>query len=298
MTSPTTTATASGSSAPPGAAAPARRSDRRWDYVLFAAPLVLLILVAFDYPIATTVVWSILDPKTGNLTLAHYAEFLEAGYFVKTIWRTLIVAVEVTLLCALLGYPLSYWISRLSPERQMIALGIVVMTFWVSILVRTYAWIVILGNGGIVNRWLQGAGVTTKPVEFLYNENGVLLGMVNVLLPFLILPLAAAMRRIDPRLLQVAETMGASKLSIFWRIFFPLSVPALSASMVLVFILSLGFYITPAILGGGRVPLIANMLDMLINKFARWEMAAVNSVVLLAMVLVFYALYQRLRGRT
>lgn len=179
----------------------------------------------------------------------------------------------------------------------MLMLGIVVMTFWVSILVRTYAWIVILGNGGIVNRWLQALGWTTKPVEFLYNENGVLLGMVNVLLPFLILPLAAAMRRIDPRLLQVAETLGASRMAIFWRVFFPLSLPALSAAMVLVFILSLGFYITPAILGGGKVPMIANMMDFLINKFARWEMAAVNAVVLLVLTLLLYAVYQRLRER-
>jgi putative spermidine/putrescine transport system permease protein len=154
-----------------------------------------------------------------------------------------------------------------------------------------------LGNGGILNRWLLSLGLVSRPIEFLYNERGVAIGMVNVLLPFLVLPLYAAMRRIDPRLIQVAETLGASRLQMFWRVFFPLTAPALGASMVLVFILSLGFYITPAILGGGRVPLIANMMDLLINKFARWEMAAVNSVVLLAATLAFYALYQRLRGK-
>ncbi len=276
--------------------APTRR-EWRWDYVLLVAPLLLLVIAVFDYPLLTTALWSVTDPKTGALTGQHYVDFIEAGYFVRIIWRTIIVAAEVTVLCAALGYPLAYWISKLRPDRQMLALGIVVMTFWVSVLVRTYAWIVILGNGGIVNRWLQASGLTTKSIEFLYNENGVLLGMVNVLLPFLILPLAAAMRRVDPRLLQVAETLGASRLSIFWRVFFPLTVPALSAAMVLVFILSLGFYITPAILGGGRVPLIANMMDMLINKFARWEMAAVNSVVLLALTLVFYGFYQWLRER-
>jgi putative spermidine/putrescine transport system permease protein len=171
------------------------------------------------------------------------------------------------------------------------------MTFWVSILVRTYAWIVMLGNGGILNRWLQSLGIVSRPVEFLYNEGGVAVGMINVLLPFLVLPLYAAMRRVDPRLLHVAETLGASQLQIFWRVFFPLTAAALGASMVLVFILSLGFYITPAILGGGRVPLIANMMDLLINKFARWEMAAVNSVILLVVTLAFYGLYQRLREK-
>lgn len=278
-------------------AATARRGEGRWDYVVFVAPLLLLVLLVFDLPLLTTALWSISHPETGALTTGNYVEFVDAGYFLKIIWRTALVAVEVTLLCALLGYPLAYWISKLPPDRQMLMLGIVVMTFWVSILVRTYAWIVILGNGGIVNRWLQALGWTTKPVEFLYNENGVLLGMVNVLLPFLILPLAAAMRRVDPRLLQVAETLGASRMAIFWRVFFPLTIPALSAAMVLVFILSLGFYITPAILGGGKVPMIANMMDFLINKFARWEMAAVNAVVLLMLTLLLYAVYQRLRER-
>jgi ABC-type spermidine/putrescine transport system permease subunit I len=122
--------------------------------------------------------------------------------------------------------------------------------------------------------------------------------MVNVLLPFLILPLAAAMRRVDKRLLHVAETLGASPMQIFWRVFFPLTIPALSAAMVLVFILSLGFYITPAILGGGRVQMIANMMDLLINRFARWEMAAVNAVVLLGITLILFAFYQRLRERS
>ena len=213
------------------------------------------------------------------------------------IWRTFLIASEVTLVTALLGYPLAYWISRLEQRSQLVAIGLVTMTFWVSILVRTYAWIVMLGNGGILNRWLQSLGIVSRPVEFLYNEGGVAVGMINVLLPFLVLPLCAAMRRIDPRLLHVAETLGASRMEIFWRVFFPLTAAALGAGMVLIFILSLGFYITPAILGGGRVPLIANMMDLLINKFARWEMAAVNSVILLTVTLAFYGLYQRLREK-
>ena len=274
------------------------RGDSRWDYAWFILPLLILVVVVFNVPLIATALWSFTNPETGETTTKNYAEFIEAGYFLTIIWRTMLIAVEVTVLCALLGYPLAYWISRLPANRQMLVLGIVVTTFWVSILVRTYAWIVILGNGGIVNRWLQAAGLTTKPVEFLYNEYGVLLGMVNVLLPFPILPLAASMRRVDQRLLHVAETLGASKMQIFWRVFFPLTVPALSAAMVLLFILSLGFYITPAILGGGRVQMIANMMDLLINRFARWEMAAVNAVVLLGLTLFLFAFYQRLRARS
>jgi ABC-type spermidine/putrescine transport system permease subunit I len=277
--------------------APALRSKRRWEGFLFLAPLLLFVLVVFDLPLATSILWSLSDPSSGSLTLSNYADFLAAGSYARIIWRTFLIAGEVTLATALVGYPLAYWISRLHPREQAIALGVVIMTFWVSILVRTYAWIVVLGNGGILNRWLQGAGLAERPIEFIYNETGVAIGMTNVLLPFLVLPLFASMRRIDGRLLQVAETLGASRLEIFWRVFFPLALPALAASMVLVFILSLGFYITPAILGGGRVPMIANMMDLLINKFARWEMAAVNSVVLLVATLSFFALYQWLREK-
>jgi putative spermidine/putrescine transport system permease protein len=273
------------------------RRERRWEGFGFLAPLFLFALVVFDLSLLIVVVWSFSDPVAGFPSLGSYEAFIQSGSYARIIWRTFLIAGEVTIATALLGYPLAYWISRLEQRSQLIAIGIVTMTFWVSILVRTYAWIVMLGNGGILNRWLLSLGLISRPVEFLYNERGVAVGMINVLLPFLVLPLYAAMRRIDPRLLHVAETLGASRVQIFWRVFFPLTAPALGASMVLIFILSLGFYITPAILGGGRVPLIANMMDLLINKFARWEMAAVNSVVLLTATLAFYALYQRLRGK-
>jgi ABC-type spermidine/putrescine transport system permease subunit I len=273
------------------------RHQRRWESFGFLAPLLLFALIVFDVPLLIVVFWSFSDPDTGFPSLGTYAAFVESGSYARIIWRTFLIASEVTIATALIGYPLAYWISRLEQRSQLVAIGLVTMTFWVSILVRTYAWIVMLGNGGILNRWLQSLGIVSRPVEFLYNEGGVAVGMINVLLPFLVLPLYAAMRRVDPRLIHVAETLGASRLQIFWRVFFPLTAAALGASMVLVFILSLGFYITPAILGGGRVPLIANMMDLLINKFARWEMAAVNSVILLVVTLAFYGLYQRLREK-
>lgn len=283
--------------APLAAVGDAGSGERRWEGLSFLAPLALFTLIIFDIPLLTTILWSFSDAEGVFPSLASYAAFFAAGSYLRIIWRTVLVAAEVTVLTAVLGYVLSYWICRLEQRSQLIAIGIVAMTFWVSILVRTYAWIVVLGNGGMVNRWLQAAGMTDRPVEFIYNEGGVAFGMTNVLLPFLVLPLYAAMRRVDERLLQVAATLGASRLAIFWRVFFPLTLPALGAGMVLVFILSLGFYITPAILGGGKVPMIANMLDMLINRFGRWELAAVNSVVLLALTLLFFGIYQWLRER-
>jgi putative spermidine/putrescine transport system permease protein len=153
---------------------------------------------------------------------------------------------------------------------------------------------VVLGNNGIVNRTILATGLTSEPVSFLYNDLGVVIGTTNLLLPFLVLPLYAAMIRIDERILQAAETLGASRWTIFRRVFFPLTLPALAAGMVLVFILTLGFYVTPAILGGGRVPMIANMLDLLINRLPRWELASAISLVLLVLTLLLHLLYSRL----
>jgi putative spermidine/putrescine transport system permease protein len=290
--------TGAGGNAPPAPhTAPRRRQG--WQMLALLAPVLVLILTIFDWPLLQTMYWSILDEDTGRLTLAHFREFWESQAYLRIIWRTLRIALTVTAVTILLGYPLAYWATRLSGGRRLVVLGLVVMTFWVSILVRTYAWIVVLGSSGLINRSLMGMGLTEKPVQFLYNEVGIIIGMVNVLLPFLVLPLYAAMVRVDQRLLQVAETMGAKPGRVFWQVFFPLTIGALVTSSILVFILALGFYITPAILGGGKVPLVANMMDLLINRVANWNMAAVVSVVLLAMTLSLYALYQRLRdGQT
>jgi putative spermidine/putrescine transport system permease protein len=216
----------------------------------------------------------------------------------RVLGRTFNIAVITTAVCILLGYPLAYWMRSLSARAQVIAVTLVVLPFWVSILVRTYAWIVVLGNAGVVNRTLQGLGLISSPIPFLYNELGVTIGTTNVLLPFLVLPLFAAMVKIDDRLLQASASLGASRRTTFWRVFFPLSLPALAAGGILVFILTFGFYITPAVLGGGRVPMIANVLDALINTFARWETAAALSTVLLVLTLVCFAFSRRLGARS
>lgn len=288
--------TSTGTAAKAAVPAPFRRRVR-WDLVALIAPLALLILFAFNVPLFNTLRWAVIDEQTGAFTTSHLEDFAASDAYLRIIWRTLWLSLEVTLVIVLLGYTLAYWTSRQGPRVRLIVIALVVTTFWVSILVRTYAWIVILGNGGLVNRTLISMGLVDRPVEFFYNKLGILIGMTNVLLPFLILPVFAAMIRIDKRLLQVAETLGASRLRIFWQVFFPLTLPALLASAILVFILCLGFYITPAVLGGGRFPLVANMLDLLINRYPRWEIAAVVSVVLVVATLSLYAVYQWLRER-
>ena len=263
----------------------------RFEGAGYIAPLLAVMVVAFNAPIAYMLGLGLWD-KSGSFTLEHYAGLLEAPVYLKVLGNTMRIALIATLANVAIGYPLALWMRGLGHRARMIALALVVLPFWVSILVRTYAWIVVLGNGGLVNRGLQWSGLTDAPVSFLYNELGVTIGMANVLLPFLVLPLFAAMIRIDDRLLQAAASLGAPPRTIFWKVFFPLTLPALAAGTLLVFILCLGFYVTPAILGGGRVPMISNLLDTLINRIPRWEQASAISTILLAVTLLIFAAYR------
>lgn len=256
-------------------------------------PLLLVMAVGFNLPLVGMLGQSLVGP-VGDFTLVHFREVFEASAYLKVLGSTFRIALITAVLCVVLGYPLAYWLRRLAPRWQMVALTLVVIPFWISILVRTYAWIVVLGNAGIVNRSLLALGWIDEPLTFLYNELGVIIGTVNVLLPFLVLPLFAAMLKIDEQLLRAAETLGASPWTVFWRIFFPLSVPALAAGAVLVFILTLGFFITPAVLGGGRVPMVANMLDLFVNQMPNWDLASAISTVLLVVTVALFVLYLRM----
>ncbi|WP_032901368.1 ABC transporter permease [Mesorhizobium ciceri] len=262
-------------------------------FAVMLAPLVLFVLLTFDLPVLTMLGWSFSNPTP---TVRHYLYVFETPVYLKVIGKTLRIASLTTISCVILGYPLVYWLRGLSPRGRSICLVLVLLPFWISILIRTYAWIVILGNDGIVNRVLIAMRLVHQPVQFLYNELGVLIGMVNVLLPFFVLPLYAAFSRFDERCFQAAASLGGSRRAIFWRLFLPMSGPSVAASATLVFILSLGFYITPAVLGGGNVTMIANMLDVLINTLPRWETAAALSTILMITILILYMVNYRLRS--
>lgn len=277
-------------------------SSSRWHRIMpdangwRALPLLALFLIVFDYSLGGLLAKSV-HGGTG-LTLHYFKEAWTTKAYFRVFVDTLRVSLIATVVCVLLGYPLAYWMRGLDERRRAVVMTLVLMTFWVSILVRTYAWIVVLGNAGLVNRALLATGVIREPLTLLYSEVGVTIGMANVLLPFLVLPLLTAMLRIDDRLLQAAASLGASRRQIFWRVFFPLSLPALGVCVLLLFMLSLGFYITPAILGGGKVPLLGNLLDTLINETSEWALAAAISTALLAFALGVFAVFLRLNRMT
>lgn len=271
-----------------------RKSSVSWipsSNTLRVLPLLALI-IAFDLSMVSMLSRSVMSPTDG-LTGGYFAEIWSTPAYRRILVDTFRVSTIATIACAILGYPLAYWMFNLGTNGRNIAIAMVLVTFWVSILVRTYAWIVVLGNAGIVNRFLQWTGVTVQPVSFLYSEFGVTLGMINVLLPFFVFPIFASMLKIDNRLLQAAASLGASPFAIFWRVFFPLTIPAVAASMLLLFMLSLGFYVTPAILGGGKVPMVGNLLDILINETSQWEVAAAVSTLLFGLTILVFFLHTR-----
>jgi ABC-type spermidine/putrescine transport system permease subunit I len=243
------------------------------------------LLVLFIYPVVRFLMISV----EGG-TLAHFEKALLDGLYLRVLTDTFRIALIVTLISLLLGYPIAYFLASAPPRWAAVGLVFLILPFWTSVLIRTYAWSVILGRNGVVNRMLLSTGVVDEPLRLLNNELGVLIGMVHVLLPYMVFPLYAIMRRMDPTLLLASLGLGASGPQTFWRVFLPLTVPGILAGTTLVFVLSIGFFITPAILGGGKVMMIAVLIEQQVRELSNWEFAAALSAVLLAAALAMYAM--------
>ena len=173
---------------------------------------------------------------------------------------------------------------------------LVLVPFWTSVLVRTYAWLVLLQHKGVINSTLLAIGLIEQPIQLAYNLTGSIIGMIHIMLPFLVLPLYATMRGIDPDLVRAAIGLGSSPRGAFWRVFLPMSLPGLMAGIVLVFILSLGFFITPALLGGGRVQMLAQRIESTITIYSNWGAASALGVVLLLVALIMIWILNRVFG--
>lgn len=252
-----------------------------------ALPALILLFLFFLFPVVRMLGFSV---EAG--TLDWYAKALGEGLYLQVFWNTFEIALLVTAICLVLGYPLGFLIATTTPGWATLGFIFVLLPLWTSVLVRTYAWMVLLGRNGVFNRWLIEAGFISDPLPLLHNFNGVLIGMVHVLLPYMVLPIYGAVRRLDPALVAAAEGLGASDWRIFWRIYLPLTLPGIFAGAVIVFVLSLGFYITPALLGGGRVMMVAVMIEQEVRQTLNWPFAAALSAVLLALTLGVYTVAQ------
>ena len=245
-----------------------------------AAPALLVIAVFLLLPIGWLFYLSLFD-GAGNLTIENYLRLVESRTYLNSFITTFVVSASVTLLCLLLGYPLAYLLSELPGRVAAILLIAVILPYWTSILVRTYAWLVLLQRRGVVNELLIWSGMIEQPLGLTHNMIGTVIGMTHVMLPFLVLPLYASMRSIDRLYVTAAASMGASPTRAFWTVFVPLSVPGLAAGGFLVFVLCIGFYVTPAILGGGRVIMIAQQIERSIALYNNWGAASALGVALL-----------------
>ncbi len=259
-------------------------------------PAVLYLLIFYLYPLSRMILLSFQEPKGGGWTFMHYVHFFTSSIYLDRLLFTFQIVLVVTVLCVLLGYPVAYLLSTTPTRIRNLLLIMVVIPFWTSILVRTYAWMVLLGRAGIINQFLSSMGLIDTPLKLMHNTLGVYIGMVHVLLPFTILPMYSVMERIDRALLQAALNLGANRWHTFWQIFFPLSLPGVASGALLVFIIALGFYITPALLGGTSDIMISNLIDTQINSLLDWEFGSAISVVLLVMALIVFYVYNRFLG--
>jgi putative spermidine/putrescine transport system permease protein len=214
--------------------------------------------------------------------------------FGRILVRTLEMSAIVTLWCLLLGYPLAYWLSTLPARQANVLMILVLVPFWASILVRVAAWIVLLQSGGLVNGALMALGVIDEPLELLFNRTGVIIAMVHILLPFMILPLYSVMKGVPPTYLRAAVSLGSPPLAAFFRVYVPQTYPGIGAGGLLVFILSIGYYVTPALLGGADDQMLSYYVAHYTNVDVNWGMATALGTLLLAATLALYAVYRRI----
>ncbi|WP_210590441.1 ABC transporter permease [Streptomyces sp. GESEQ-35] len=281
--------------APPGRRPRRVLSDRRTRFgLLNATPVVVYLLILFVYPIFSTLLLS-LKGETGGWTLHWYADAFR-GANLEILLTTLRISAETSLLSLVVGFLLAAAVSRLKPLWAGLVMLVVVVPHFVSALVRTYGWIILLGEHGVVNNALTSIHFPGAPYQLLYNELGVVIGTTAVMLPYTVLLLYAVMRGIDRRLLAAAASMGAGRVTIFRRVYLPLVAPGLVNAGVLCFILCLGYYLTPALMGGEKQTMVASLIDEQVMKQNQWNGASALGIILLLLTFAGLLLLRLLKS--
>lgn len=265
------------------------QSDFGWWMLIL--PALLLMTAFFVVPVAQVLIISFTEPTVG---LDNYALIGTNSSVQRAIITTLRVGVLTTAISLVLGYALAYQITMSSDRARSWWLLLVLIPLWISVLVRAFAWIIILRRQGLVNEVLMSLGIIDQPLALVWNELGIVIGMVHYMVPFATLPMLASMRDIDTRLLLAARGLGAGGMTAFFRIFLPLSFPGLIGAGLLVFILTLGFYITPALLGGGKTLMVAEWIEMQIMDLVRWGQGTMMATVLIVGILLMLAIFSRI----
>jgi ABC-type spermidine/putrescine transport system permease subunit I len=260
--------------------------------VLACAPALTLIGFVLIAPVGWVSWLSVRDAS--GFTLRHYARMLVNPGYAASLETTLEVAALVTLLSGLLAYPVALLLVRLRGWRARLVLVIVLLPLWTSLLVRTFAWLVLLQRHGLINSTLLALGVIDAPLELVNNLAGTVIGMTHVMVPFMVLPLTAALQAVDPLFFRAAQSLGANRWRAFWSVVFPLSLNGVLSGATLVFVMSLGFYVMPSFLGGGSLRMWSNRIQTNIEIYPDWGAASALGVVLLTVTVTVLALSRRL----
>lgn len=245
---------------------------------LLVLPFLGMLIALYIGPILNILWLSVTDPEPG---LANYAQLATSESLIRIIANTLRICLLTTLFSVVIGYLIAYAMVHASARNQSVMLALLLISFWISVLVRTFSWLMLLGNNGLINNTLEAMNVISEPIAFVRNELGVLIGMVHYMVPYAVLPLLANMQGLDQRVFQASRNLGASSGTTFRRIYLPLTRPGIVAASLLVFILSLGFYVTPAILGGGKVLMVAEYISVQLLVTLKWGTAAMLASLML-----------------
>jgi ABC-type spermidine/putrescine transport system permease subunit I len=258
--------------------------------LLLIAPAAVL-AVFFIWPLAAVVIRSIIEPVVG---LGNYARIFETSTYVRVIANTMMLAGTVSMLTLILAYPVAWMVSGARGSVLYLCLALILIPFWTSVVIRTFAWMVLFQRRGVLNSLLLSSGLIDQPLRLMHNSIGVHIGMVHILLPFMILPLLSCMRGIDPTIMRAASVLGANPMRQFIDVYFPLTMPGVSAGLLLVFISALGFFITPALLGGPENMTIAVLIEQQTSRLLDWPMASALATLVLASTALLYLVYDRI----
>jgi mannopine transport system permease protein len=263
--------------------------------LLLCAPLVLLLLFAFIYPVGKLILESF--ATRSGFTFEHYGRLVHEPLYARVLWRTLEISLVVTILALLLGYPVALAMARAKGRWAIVITACVLISLWTAVLVRSYAWIVLLQRNGVINNLLREAGLTSEPLRLLYTEGAVIMAMAHILLPFMILPIFAGLRTIPDDLVRAARNLGATGFKSFLQVVLPLSLPGIYAGALMTFILALGFYVTPALVGGPRTLMMATLIGQQTTELLNWPFAGALSVLLLGSTLLIVIIFRNVLAR-
>jgi len=265
-------------------------AGRRGSGLGFALPAIVLLLAFFVVPVVALLTRSVTEPELG---LQNYVTLVGSSTYARIFFNTFFVSGVVTLITVLIAFPVAWALSIMPRLWASVVFAVILLSMWTNLLARTYAWMVLLQQTGLINRSLMALGLIDTPIQLTNNLVGVTIGMVYIMLPFMILPLMGVIKKIDPAILQAAALCGASRWQALWRVLVPLATPGIASGALMVFVMSLGYYVTPSLLGGTANMMLAELIAQQVQSLLNWGMGGAAAFLLLIVTLGLYAVQLR-----